>query len=433
MVNGLIRMKLAVLRHSMSRARATWMSTGATAGLVVAAGTIFLATRDSVHTSAVGDLLAVAFALWALGWLVGPVWGGEPMLRPDQFRLLPIPRRRLAIGLLGAAFVGITTGVTLLAFASLVVYGARLGVEPAVVAIPAVVLQIVFVVLVSRVAGSVFGAMTASRIGGAFVGVMTAVMLVVSQSGWVLIERAGHVLQTGFSSELSTIVRMLPSSWGVVAVDAAHRSEWALTALALTGLAALTALLIAGWSRMLGSPRAPRATIRGPRGVGLLRAVPAGDTHAVIIKELRTWWRDPSRTGMLVMAPTFALMTCLLPLIYSSTAALPWAAPITVLMAATTTSNLYGEGRHSPMADPADTGGRATRCAGQAVGLVDDLWTDDRRDLDRPYRAERGGLGMAVDAGLVRVDPRRRLGAGRPDRGQPTGSRAGSAATGLST
>ena len=52
------------------------------------------------------------------------------MLRAEHFALTPVPPRRLAVGLLGAAFAGIATAVTLLAFISLVVFGARLGVLP---------------------------------------------------------------------------------------------------------------------------------------------------------------------------------------------------------------------------------------------------------------------------------------------------------------
>lgn len=56
--------------------------------------------------------------------------GGAPLVRAEHFALIPLPRRQLALGLLGTALAGMTTGVTLLAFISLVVLGARLGVLP---------------------------------------------------------------------------------------------------------------------------------------------------------------------------------------------------------------------------------------------------------------------------------------------------------------
>jgi ABC-2 type transport system permease protein len=76
--------------------------------------------------------------------------------------------------------------VTLLAFISLVVFGARLGVLPALVAVPVVVLQLVLVVLLSRLAVTVFGQVARSRIGSAVVGVLVAGLLILSQSGWML-------------------------------------------------------------------------------------------------------------------------------------------------------------------------------------------------------------------------------------------------------
>jgi hypothetical protein len=326
----------------MTGTRATWMAIGAVAGLALAAGLVFLSTRDAGDPSAVGDLLAVAFAVLALGWVVGPVWTGESVLRPDQFRLLPIPSRRLALGLLAAAFVGIGAVVTALSLTSLIVYASRLGRESVAVAVPAVVLQLVLVVVLSRLAAGTFGRLTTSRLGGAAAGMATAAILVVSQWGWVVFERADHVLTTGLSESLSMFVRALPSGWVVVAVDAAQRSEWAVVAGVLAGLAALIVALMAIWSRVLASPRAARATIRGSADAGLERTFADGATRAVAIKELRSWWRDPARTDLLVVAPAFALLTALLPLIYDSTGALPWAGPIAALLAAATSANLYG-------------------------------------------------------------------------------------------
>jgi hypothetical protein len=48
-VGVLIRMKLAVLRHSVASARASWMLTGGLVGLALAAGTIAVATFDAVQ------------------------------------------------------------------------------------------------------------------------------------------------------------------------------------------------------------------------------------------------------------------------------------------------------------------------------------------------------------------------------------------------
>jgi ABC-2 type transport system permease protein len=107
-------------------------------GACLAVSTVALSALSSASAAVLGDLLGGVYALWMAGWIVGPVWGGAPLVRTEHFALIPVPQRRLAVGLLAAAFAGITTVVTLLAFISLVVFGARLGVLPALVAVPAV-------------------------------------------------------------------------------------------------------------------------------------------------------------------------------------------------------------------------------------------------------------------------------------------------------
>lgn len=287
--------------------------------------------------------------MWTLGWVLGPLsGGGQPVLRASHFALLPISRLRLALGLLGAAFVAVTTAITFLAFASLVVYAVRLGVVPTVVALPAALGQLAFVVLLSRVVVGVFGAVVKSRLGGLLSGVTQGALMVAAQSGWMVIVAVDQfqVLNTGFPRGFSAALRALPSSWGLVAVEAAHRSDWLLAAGSLAGLAAVVGVLLMAWSRMLGSPRTARVVIRGSRG-GEPRTVPhrlppVGGTGAVMVKELRAWWRDPVRWDLFSVAPAWALITSVLPLAFGETALLPWAAPATALMAAAVFANSYG-------------------------------------------------------------------------------------------
>ncbi|WP_155368470.1 hypothetical protein [Catellatospora vulcania] len=342
----LVRMKLAILRHSMTGGKAAWMVVGGVLGIVLAGATIWLSLVETAQPAVVADLLAAVYLMWALGWVVGPVWGGSTLLRADHFALLAVPRRQLAVGLLGAAFVGVTTAVTLLAFLSLLVYAARLGFGAVLVAVPAVVLQVVFVVLLSRVATVVFGVVAKSRIGAAFTGALIAAMMVLSQSGWmvaVAIQVSG-VLDTGFGSGFTRTVRALPSGWGLVAVESAGGGRWWRALAALAGLGLLIVALLLVWSRSLGTPRRARVTIRGSREVAPSgRGLFAGRTGAVLRKELRTWRRDPLRTQAVFVPLVWALGTTLLPLTFGERLLLPWAAPALAVMAGASVSNLYGQ------------------------------------------------------------------------------------------
>ena len=396
MAGPLILMKLTMLRREASGPRSGWLLGGAAAGLALAAATIGAATLRARSQGTVADLLGVVFAVWTLGWMLGPAYTGQPVLRAEQFRLLPVPRRRLAFGLLGAAFAGVTAPVTFIAFTALVVFGIRLGMVPALIAVPAVVLQLILVVLLSRVTGSLFGALSRSRAGAVVSALLTAVMLVASSSGWLVLAALHPLVATGFPAEFSAAVRALPSSWAVLAVEASSRSDWLMTAAPLLGLIAVLLLLWLTWERSLGPARWPRPAVRGsPAGRAAPRHwMPAGATAAVLVKELRTWRRDPQRLTSLILPPAFAVLTCLGLAALGTRAFLPFAGALTALMAAVTSANLYGQDGTAlwltlliPGSERADVRGRqlawlalfapmtlVLTAAGMAAGGRPDLW-----------------------------------------------------------
>jgi hypothetical protein len=91
----LVRLKLTVLRRSMTGSRGAWMVARAVAGTALAVSTIVLAALYRASPAILGDLLGVVYALWLAGWIAGPVWGGAPLLRAEHFALIPVPPRRL--------------------------------------------------------------------------------------------------------------------------------------------------------------------------------------------------------------------------------------------------------------------------------------------------------------------------------------------------
>lgn len=344
MVGDLIRLKLTLTRHSTTGARALWVVCGAMIGVLLAAGVVTLSAWPLQPASLVPDLLAVAYLTWLVGWVVGPVMAPAPPLRPAHLAMLPVSRQRLARGLLVAGFVGVTTAVTALLFVSLIVFAARQGVVSAFVSVPLAVLQVVLLVLCSRVAHVAFGRLARARSGAALNGVLLAVVLVLSQSGWMLLVglQASGVLDDGFPDTISAALRVAPSGWALAGVEAVAAGSWPRFALILLGMLLAGAALLAMWANSLGEPRGSRAIVRGSARRPTPRHFPfGGPTGTIVLKELRAWWRDPARTASLVAPAAFGLLTALLPLTFGAVEALPWAGTLIAVMAATWMANLY--------------------------------------------------------------------------------------------
>lgn len=347
MVGVLIRMKWAALRHSMSSQRASNMISGISLGLLVAAGTIWLTTQSFNLASLSIDVLAAVYSLWLLGWIMGPIFfgGGDQTLRPEYFTLLPLPARRLAIGLLGAAFVGPGALVTLAAFASLIIAGARLGSGPLLIAIPAALLQLILVVLLSRLITEIFNQALNSLLGATLGALISAIIMALLGSGWALLPTISQALTLGFPPLLSTFVRTLPSGWGLVAVHAASQANWLLSTALLFCQVALIALLLLAWSALLVRRTTTRVAAQpsqlGKRSIFQYRRLATSSTGAVMSKELMSWLRDPMRMHYFSFALFYALLFCLLPLAVDVMVFLPFVGVIFIIMAAMI-ANFYG-------------------------------------------------------------------------------------------
>ncbi|MEU9831820.1 hypothetical protein AB0D67_09795 [Streptosporangium sp. NPDC048047] len=312
------RMKLAVLRHAFHGTRAQMAGTGAVLGVLLAAGTVYLAFVGP-------DLLAAGYAVWLLGWMLGPVFmgGGDETLRPEYFSLLGLPPRRLATGLLVAAFVGVAPLVSLGALLGLLVAGVRLGAVNALVAVVAMVLQLAVFVLLSKVSVAVVGLALRSRPGALASGLINGAILAALGQIWVFFWAFG---QTG----VPAAVWYLPSGWGLLAV----RGQW----WALGALAVLALLLLGAWAALI-TRRVGAARV----SAGGRRPITAGTAvGAVVAKELRTWSRDLVRNHQFAFALSYALCFTASPLLLGWDAMLPYAGPVFVVMAAAMTANLYG-------------------------------------------------------------------------------------------
>jgi hypothetical protein len=265
------------------------------------------------------------------------------------------PPRRLATGLLGASFAGVAPAVTLVAFAVLPLTAAQFGVLAVLVAVPAALLELVMVVLLSRVVAAGLAATMSSRRGQELGGLLMAVVIALASGGWSLATVMGQQLAAGTSPGLGTALRVLPSGWGAVAMAAADHSDWSVVLAALTGLAVLSVLLLAAWAELLPvtmrrpGGRAPRGltaptTSTDGRPTSWQRLLPAGPTGAVVAKELHTWRRDPGRSLLLLLALLISALNLAVPAVaFQLPAALPWVGLAAALIVAMGAANLYGD------------------------------------------------------------------------------------------
>jgi ABC-2 type transport system permease protein len=328
----LVRMRLAAFRHALKdQNRLTWIVGGGFVGLVLAGGTLWVAARGD------NDVLAVALAVWMLGWIIGPMFagGGDETLKPEYFSMLPLPPRTLAAGLLTAALAGVAPIISLIALLSLVVVGGQLSVAAAVIAVPALLLQLFCFVLASRLAVAVYGVLLQVRSGAVIAALVNAFILAFTAQGWALIVA---FVSTDVQGTMASAARIAPSGWGLAAVEAAGRNDWPRVLLALAGLLSLGSVMLVAWSALL--VRRTTGSRSGSKPRRLLRGTNPGDAAAA--KEVRSWTRDLLYGHRAVFAISYGLFFCLMPLAIGWKGMLPWAGPAAVVMAGSMSSNLYG-------------------------------------------------------------------------------------------
>lgn len=350
MVGVLIEMRGAILRRNAAGKRLY-----GTLALVLVVTLLALSTlwAGLVHYRLPGagaDVLAVLSFGWLLGWVSGPVLtGDDSTLRLDYFKLLPVPARKLAQAMLGAAFANVSLVFSLIAFSGLIAYGAQFGAAPVLVAVAAVLLDLVLAVVASTVAIGVLGPTISSRRGRDFGAMLVALVITLLSLASGLVPLVANRLTSGRSPALSTVVRILPSGWGAVAVDAARRSDWTQVWLCLGGLLVLILALVAVWPavlrrRLTMSSRGHAKTrhtdpTRAPRR----RVLPATPLGAVIGKEARLYSRSTLRSLSLMIAFLVGVLVCVIPALSGVKSMLPFAGPLFTVIAACVFTNLYGD------------------------------------------------------------------------------------------
>ena len=154
-------------------------------------------------------------------------------------------------------------------------------------------------------------------------------------------------LTGGHSPALTAVVKILPSGWGAVAVDAAGRSDWGLAGLALGGLVALIGVLVLAWPPLLARRLTMSARGGGGRAGHARRErepiLPSTPLGAVIGKELRMYSRSVLRSVMLMISFLVGVLAAVIPAFSGKTTGLPFAGLLFTVIAAACFTNFYGD------------------------------------------------------------------------------------------
>jgi len=349
MDRGMISLKFAMLRNSSAGLRRAGWVLGAVFVLATWTTAAIAPSAEVRH-----EVLALVFALWLVGGMLGPVlMSGAGIIRADYFALLPLSRATLGRALLVSVFVGVAATFVLLALLASAWHAASLSPATILVAVVGSLLAWVLVISLSRLVYGALGAAMRTRLGIEIAGVQWGIVIASMFAGWMMVSVAfqtvPQLLQNGLpSGPIMVVLDAFPTSWTLLAIEAAAVGQWGTAALWLTALLVLDAICVAGTVALL-VPRSQRVVRRRGRrrsarlvaGGGLLPATPTG---AVVMKELRQWRRDPWRALESSTAVWTGAVIGVFALLGGYTApAGAFAGVVVALMVALSGCNLYGQ------------------------------------------------------------------------------------------
>src|SRR5580693_3215652 len=167
MARLLVQLKLRLLRNALrssSQAKAGFIVSTIAAALV-AAGT-FAGLAALRGNSASVDLTTVIFTLFAFGWLILPLlaFGLDGTLDPATLAIYPLRIRPLAVGLLAASAAGAWPLANVIGLLGVTIGLAR-GLSGVLIAVVAVLLEVLFCITLARLVTTSMAGLLRSRRG----------------------------------------------------------------------------------------------------------------------------------------------------------------------------------------------------------------------------------------------------------------------------
>jgi ABC-2 type transport system permease protein len=256
MARLLVQLKLRLLLNALRSSNTAKVSflISSTFALLLAIGTFLVLAAFRGKSTSV-ELTSVIFTVFAFGWLIAPimVFGVDSTLDPATLALYPLRTGRLAAGLLAASATGAWPLANVIGLLGVTVGLARGGLG-VIVAVVAVLLQVLFCIALSRFVTTSLASLLRSRRGRDLAAFLIVPLFALYEFFAQVVPKAaseGKITAASFAG-FDSWMRWLPPGLAAHAIQDASDGR---PGLALARLAALAAVIVVFgwlWVRSLG-------------------------------------------------------------------------------------------------------------------------------------------------------------------------------------
>jgi ABC-2 type transport system permease protein len=252
----LVQLKLQLLRNglrSSAQAKAGFIVSSAIAG-ILAIGT-FAGLAALRGNDASVDLTTVVYTVFALGWLVLPLmtFGLDGTLDPATLAMYPLRTRPLAVGLLAASATGAWPLANVIGLLGVTV-GLASGPLGLVIAVLAVLLEVMFCITLTRFVTTWLAGLLRSRRGKDLAAFMIIPIFILYETFVQVVPKltaSGKLTAHSFAG-IDSWLRWLPPGLAAHAIQDASAGHAGTALLRLALLAAVTVVLGWLWITSLG-------------------------------------------------------------------------------------------------------------------------------------------------------------------------------------
>ena len=255
MARLLVQLKLRLLvnaLHSSGSAKISFIVSSAFAVLLAIFAFLVLAGFRGKSTSV--ELTSVIFTVFAFGWLIAPimVFGVDSTLDPATLALYPLRTRELAVGLLAASFTGFWPLANVIGLLGVTV-GLASGAFGVIVAVVAVVLQVLFCIALSRFMTTSLASMLRSRRGRDLAAFLIIPLFALYELFTQVVPKAvseGKITAASFTG-FDSWMRWLPPGLAAHAIQDASDGHPGIALARLGAVAAVIVVFVWLWVRSL--------------------------------------------------------------------------------------------------------------------------------------------------------------------------------------